>query len=262
MENELILKEEKVYMHQESKELLEEVRSFFQGKLKMIGIEWVSDRKNNKVAENGMRLFVIEKANRPLYESCNGLEDVDKLLDQFNNNLENLLDSFDALMDNNKEISDDDRDNLDSYANAIYKGITVFGTQRKRHNAVFKELSTVEELRDTLKSLISKIIVDYIILVLIDALYERIKNNAGEVYTLAVNEINKFLAENGVYTKEVVLGETIDPEFLEPTSDSCDNVTDDFNKFDTIDEIRRYPYLFMDGTKILDGSARIWRRKD
>ena len=64
-----------------------------------------------------------------------------------------------------------------------------------------------------------------------------IKNNAGEVYTLAVNEINKFLAENGVYTKEVVLGEMIDPEFIEPTNDSCDNVTDDFQKFDTIDEI-------------------------
>ena len=63
MENELILKKEKAYMHQETKELLEEVRSFFQGKLKMIGIEWVSDKKNNKVAENGMCLFVIEKAN-------------------------------------------------------------------------------------------------------------------------------------------------------------------------------------------------------
>lgn len=262
MENEFILSEEKTYIHQETKELLEEVRGFFQGKLKMIGIEWISDKKNNEDEENGIHLFVIEKANRPLYESCNGFEDVDKLLDQFKDSLENLLDSFDALIDNNKEISNDSRDSLESYADAAMKGITRLGIERKRRNAIFKAASTVEELREHLKDLIADIIVNYIILVLIDALYERIKNNAGEVYTLAVNEINKFLVENGVYTKEIVRGETIDPEFIEPTSDSCDNVTDDFQKFDTIDEIRRYPYLFTDGTKIFDGSARIWRRKD
>ena len=54
----------------------------------------------------------------------------------------------------------------------------------------------------------------------------------------------------------------IEPEFMEPTMDSAENYTEDFNKFDTIDEIRRYPYLFTDGAKIIDGQAKIWRRKD
>jgi len=126
----------------------------------------------------------------------------------------------------------------------------------------FKELSTVEELREELRQLFSEIISNYVITVLFDGLYERVKNNSGQIYEMVVNEVNEFLTVNGVYTRLVSVGEPIDPEYVEPTMDSVENYTTDFQKFDTIDEIYRYPYLFSDGIKITDGRARIWRRRD
>ena len=118
------------------------------------------------------------------------------------------------------------------------------------------------DLREELQRLFSEIIANYIIVVLFDALYERINNGAGPIYEMVVREINSFLAQNGIYTRKIFVGEKIEPEFMEPTMDSAENYTEDFNKFDTIDEIRRYPYLFTDGAKIIDGQAKIWRRKD
>lgn len=265
MSDRLILEDEKKYNHEESVKLLEEVRNFFQESLKMIGIELDSGKKSIDSAENikkDFKKFFIKKGKEPLYKSCNGITNVEKILDKFNKNLENLYDNFESLIDNNQNIDENSKNNINSYLKAIEKGINVFEKQRKRRNAKFKELSTVEELQEELKQFISEIIVNYIILVLVDALYERIKNNSGDIYFLAINEINNFLKENGVYTKEINLGEEIDLEYVEPTQDSSDNLTDDFNKFNTINEIRRYPYLFADGSKLLDGSAKIWRRKD
>ena len=47
MDREYILDDNKEYIHEESRTLLEEVRGFFQGKLKMVGIEWVSEKKES-----------------------------------------------------------------------------------------------------------------------------------------------------------------------------------------------------------------------
>jgi len=262
--DELVLQDKKNYNHQESIKLLGEVRNLFQEKLKLVVIEWISEEKEQNIEkqiESCSKIFIVKKEKKPLYEQCNGIDDVEKVLNNFNNSLERLLNNFDAIVDNNININADSKNSLESYADAINKGITVFQNQRKRRSSKFKELSTVKELREELRCFLAEIISRYIIQVLIVALYERIKNNAGEIYKLAVNQINKFFVENGVYTKEINLGEKIDPEFVEPTIDSVDNVTDDFNKLDTIDEIRRYPYLFTDETMILDGSAKIWRRK-
>ena len=259
----MILDGTKEYVHEESKILLEEVRSFFQGRLKMIGIEWVSEKLNNDAKETeGPTLFVIKNANVTPYEKCNGISDVNKIFSDFGNSLEGLIDNLDAIIDNNKDISEDCKESISSYAAAVEKAFTVFGNQRKRRMPKINEMDSVSEIRFEIKQLISEIISNYIVQVLVDALYSRIKNNAGEVYELAVGEVNKFLADNGVITKEVKVGEVLNPEYIEPTSDSVDNITEDFVKFDTIEEIRRYPYFFNDGTKILDGTAKIWRRKD
>ncbi len=79
---------------------------------------------------------------------------------------------------------------------------------------------------------------------------------------MVIREVNEFLSENGVYTRNVFTGEPIDPEYMEPTPDSAENFTTDYQKFETVDEIYRYPYLFSDERKIADGQVRIWRRKD
>lgn len=254
----------KSYNHQETKSLLVEVRDFFQNKLKVIVPEWVSV-KENKAEESGERAincFFIEKENEPIYASCNGYDDVKEILCLFEDRLNDLLDSMDDLLDKNTDLDEESENSLESYASAIEKSLNVYNTQRKRRAMKFKELSTVDEIRDELQELFREIIANYIIAVLFDALYERINNNSGPIYKMVVKEVNLFLASNGVYTKKVSSGDKIEPEYMEPTVDSSENFTDDFNKFDTIDEIRRYPYLFADGVKILDGQARIWRRID
>lgn len=264
MVEEIMFDNNKDYNHQETKNLLVEVRDFFQSKFKIIVPEWISAKvdKSEDVAMGTINCFYIEKELDPLYASCNGYDDVKDILCAFEDKLNDLLDCMDALLDKNTDLDDESRSSLESYASVIDKSLNVYNTQRKRRVTKFKELSTVDEIREELQELFREIIANYIITVLFDALYERLNNNSGPIYEMVVKEVNTFLASSGVYTKKVSVGDKIEAEYMEATVDSSENFTDDFNKFDTIDEIRRYPYLFADGVKILDGQARIWRRKD
>lgn len=264
MAEEIMFDYNKDYNHQETKNLLVEVRVFFQSKLKVIVPEWISakTKKSEDAVVGTINCFYIEKELEPIYATCNGYDDVKNILCAFEDKLNDLLDSLDDLLDKNADLDDESKNSLESYASAIEKSLNVYNTQRKRHATKFKELSTVDEIREELQELFRKIIADYIIAVLFDAFYERLNNNSGLIYEMVVKEVNTFLASSGVYTKKVSVGDKIEPEYMEPTVDSSENFTDDFNKFDTIDEIRRYPYLFADGVKILDGQARIWRRRD
>lgn len=259
-----ILDENKKYDCQETKILLGEVRDFFQKELKIVVPEWISEQQEvfNTSEDRVINVFYIDKNKEPLYSSCNGYDDLKKILDLFEQRLNNLLDNLDEILGRNNHLDDNSRESLKSYAGAVDKCIAVFGNQRKKRAAKFKEASTVEELRDELQQFFAEIISNYIIVVLFDALYERMKNQSGQVYEMVTKEINNFLSENGVYTKKVCIGEVIDPEYMEPTLDSKENITDDFKKFDTIDEIRRYPYMFSDDKKIVDGCAKIWRKRD
>ena len=262
MTNEMMFDTNKEYDHQETKNLLAGVRDFFQSKLKVIVPEWISLGRvvYKDTAVGAIAAFCIEKTADPIYAACNRFDDIRDILGLFEERLNDLLDSMDNLLDNNVDLDEESKKSLESYAGAIEKCLNVYNTQKKRRAAKFKELSTVDEIRDELQQLFSEIIANYIITVLFDALYERIHNNAGLIYELVVKEVNKFLAVNGVYTKIVSVGHKIEPEYMEATTDSAENFTDDFNKFDTIDEVRRYPYMFADGVKIIDGQARIWRR--
>ncbi len=263
MEELAVLRADKEYDHQESKNLLKDVREFFQSKLRIIVPEWI--KKKETVAKDApvgvVEAFYIEKAADPIYKKCNGYDDLAGILDLFDERLNTLLDNMDDLLDKNNDLDNETKKSLDDYATAIDKCVNVYTTQRKRQMAKFKELSTVGEIQDELRQLFSNIISKYIV-VLFDGLYERASNNAGPVYGMVISEINHFLAENGVQTKAVKPGEMLDPEYMEPTPDSAENFTDDFQKFERIDEIHRYPYMFTDGAKICDGCARIWRRKD
>ncbi|XME04052.1 hypothetical protein QYZ88_007705 [Lachnospiraceae bacterium C1.1] len=263
MANLTIFKADKEYDHQESKKLLKEVRDFFQSKLRIIVPEWITKNEvaTDEASVGVLEAFFIEKKVEPIYKNCNCYDDLPGILDLFDERLTTLLGNMDELLDKNGELDDETKKSLDGYAMAVDKCLNVYSTQRKRQMSKFKELSTIGEIQDELRQLFSDIIGKYII-VLFDGLYERVGNNAGPVYEMVIREINKFLAENGVETKVVRVGDALDPELMEPTPDSAENFTNDFQKFDKIDEIRRYPYFFTDGVKICDGCARIWRRKD
>lgn len=264
MTSEIMFDTSKEYDHQETKNLLVGVRDFFQSKLRIIVPEWISTKKNEtrEAVAGAITSFYIEKKTDPIYAACNGYDDVSDILSCFEHGLNDLLDSMDDLLDKNTDLDDESRSSLESYAVAIEKCLNVYNTQKNRRAAKFKELSTVNEIRDELRQLFGEIIANYIISVLFDALYERINNNSGPIYEMVIKEVNNFLAANGVYTKSVGIGDKIELEYMEATTDSTENFTHDFNKCDTIDEMRRYPYLFSDGVKIIDGQARIWRWKD
>lgn len=264
MEDLLVLKNNKEYDHQETKSLLAEVRYFFQTKLRIIVPEYVTEKKEqtSRVDNGFIEAFSIDEGAEAIFSSCNGADDLDEILNLFEGRLNDLLDGLDDLLDKNADLDDESKKSLESYASAIDKCINVYGIQRRKRMTKFKELNTVSELQDELRQLFTEIVSKYIIAVLFDALYERIKNNSGTVYEMVVREVNEFLSQNGIYTKHVNIGDAIDPEFMEPTSDSSENYTDDYQKFDKIDEIRRYPYMFKGGYKIADGCARIWRKKD
>lgn len=264
MEDLMILKNDKEYDHQETKSLLTKVRDFFQTKLRIIVPECVTEKEEmtDQVNNGFIEAFYIDEGVDAIFTLCNGFDDLEGILDLFESKLNELLDGMDDLLDKNADLDDESKKSLDSYASAIDKCIYVYGIQKRKRMSKFKELNSVAEIQDELRQLFTEIVANYIIAVLFDALYERIKNNSGTVYEMVVRDVNEFLSQNGIYTKHVNVGDAIDPEYMEPKSDSSENYNDDYQKFDKIDEIRRYPYMFKGGYKIADGYARIWRRKD
>lgn len=264
MEDLMVLKNDKEYDHQETKSLLAKVRELFQTKLRIIVPEYVTEKEEqtDQVNNGFIGAFYIEEGADAIFSACSQFDDLEGILDLFESRLNELLDSMDDLLDKNTNLDNESRKSLDSYASAIEKCVSVYGIQRRKRMAKFKRLNSVPEIQDELRQLFTEIVANYIIAVLFDALYERIKNNSGMVYEMVVREVNGFLSQNGIYTKYVNVGDAIDPEYMEPTSDSSENFTDDYQKFEKIDEIRRYPYMFKGGYKVADGYARIWRRKD
>jgi len=221
MEDLAVLNNDKEYDHQETRRLLAKVREFFQTKLRIIVPECVTAKEeqtgqgNNRFVET----FSIAKGADAIFTVCNGFDDLEGILDLFESRLNELLDGMDGLLDKNANLDDESKKSLDSYASAIDKCINVYGIQRRKRMAKFKELNSVAEIQDELRQFFTEIVANYIIAVLFDALYERIKNNSGTVYEMVVREVNEFLSRNGIYTKHVSVGDVIDPEYMEPTRD-------------------------------------------
>lgn len=264
MEDLTVLNNDKGYDHQETQRLLTRVRDFFQKKLRVIVPECITEKEEqaDQVNNGFIEAFFINEEKEAIFSACNEFSDLEGILNLFESRLNELLQSMDDLLDKNIDLDDESKESLTSYANAIDKCVNVYGIQKRKRMDKFKKLNSVSEIQDELRQLFTEIVANYIIAVLFDALYERIKNNSGTIYELVVREVNEFLSQNGIYTMHVNIGDTIDPEYMEPTSDSSENYTDDYQKFDKIDEIKRYPYMFKGGYKIVDGYARIWRRKD
>ncbi|WP_455542899.1 hypothetical protein [Intestinibacter sp.] len=260
----MILDENKKYNQDETIELLESVREFFQDELKLVVHEWMSDQNFDNInnlndGKSAIDIFYIEKLNEPLYAKCNGYNDVEIILKSFEEDLQILINNLDELLDNNKNLDKNTIENIESYADVVDKCISVYINQKNRRKKKFKERTTIEELREELRNFFAEIIRKFLIEVLMYPLYERIKKNSGVIYELVVKNINTFLQKNGIYTKNILAGEKINLDITEPTIDSSDNITDNFNMVNIIEEVRKYPYFFADGTKVVDGSAKIWR---
>lgn len=257
------LEEDRKYDHSVTQALLGDVREFFQG-LRLAVPERGSVRAaaEKGAAQDPVELFRIEKGCEPIYASCSGGSDMEENLILFQDRLEELLDHLIDLLNRNKDLDEESQKNLNNYARAVHKAVKVYENQRRRKTAGLQVLETVAEIREALRQLFSEIVGSYIIVVLCDGLYERVKNDAGPIYKMVIREVNGFLAGLGVYTETVTPGERPNPELVEPTPDSAENFTDDYQKFEAVDKVCRYPYLFADGTKIIDGRARIWRRRD
>lgn len=250
------------YSHERTVELLNGARELVTGKLKIIVPEWKTETKEQTTSAESnnaaINLFFIEKAEQPLYEKVSGINDVSKVFDTFIDMIEDVLDELDAIEDNNAGLDENTINTIQTYGKVFDKAEQVFENRRKKEMASLKELSTVSELKEALAQLFRSVLGDYIIKPVVTPLYETLDKN--EVYPLILRELNEFLSKNGVYTEKIDVGEPIDPEKVEPSEDSVGNVAEDYSKVDTIAEVKRYPYFFADGTKVMDGYAKIYVR--
>ncbi len=256
------MEETKKYNHERTVELLNGARELVTGKLKIIVQEWKTEEpvSGNLAGENksSIGLFYIEKAEQPLYEKITGINDVNKAFESFADMIDDVLEQLDAIEDNNAGLDDNTKNTIQTYAKVFDKAYSVFENRKKKEMTSLKELSTVTELKEATAQMFRSILGDYIIKPVVTPLYETIDKN--EVYPLILRELNEFLKKNGVYTERIEVGEPIDPEKVEPSEDSIGNIADDYTKVDTIAEVKRYPYFFADGTKVMDGYAKIYVR--
>ena len=96
---------------------------------------------------------------------------------------------------------------------------------------------------------------------IIPAVYNGLSAAEDNVYELILREVNNFLRQNGIFTKEIQVGEKLDTNDCEFVEDSS-AVTKDPRQSDVIVKIRQYPYLTVcSGERILikSGKAVAWR---
>ena len=241
---------------------LKELKNSFEKKFKKYMIPEENKKITNHIQKNFIKEFIILKKeeNTPIYKICTKKSDLKGTFELFYDRLNDFIDDLKGLINNTTD--DNLINNLNSYIKVIEKSKIIYKNQIIVRRNIFKEAETINELQEEIQGLFSLIMEKYIIFVLIDALYERLKNGNSNIYKEVLKKLNKFLQDNGVYTLNIKAGDLMDPECMEATFDSAKNITEDESKYDTISEIRRYPYYFEDEVKIIDGKVKVWRSMD
>lgn len=248
--------------------LLEKIRRFFKDRgLFVSGLSGRTQAEDvpgaeapGDAGEGGLSAFQIgREASAPaFYLNINGTEDVERYLQLFVLDMEDLHKAIAAYAEQNADLDEESRGKVSRLNVRILRAKDLMGNRRgKKILENCRAKLTVEEQRQEMAREIGKLLSEWVMQKVLDPIYEE----PSPVYAFVLQKINAFLAHWGVMTLPMQEGERMDYDLpcdvLEGSEEGAEG------QHETIRKIYHYPYVWKEDREDLlpvwNGSVSLWR---
>ncbi len=197
-----------------------------------------------------IKSFIIQTNESAFYLSINSPDDVAATRADLEKRLTDLQGKLKTFLQNNSDLDKNLLGKIQTLANGnLSKAIKAaqFGLRKDLESRV-KECNSVDDLQDIASRLYGEFLKKEFLERIIVPLYEGLRQNPKEfAYLWTLQEVNNFLADLGVMTVDISVGDFYDEKKpYEPSEESRSAITTDAADKDKIREILRYAYAFQE----------------
>ena len=242
-----------------AEELLEQIKKFFRAKGIILPTIFVTRDETEKFSESPavnlqwVQSFIIQTDEPAFYLKIDSPDDIAILNQDLEQALSELQDSLKKFLENNRELEESLRSKINTFATAhlVQAKKAVKFRLKKLKTEVANNCNTVEELRELAGKHYATFIKQELLERIVYPLYDGLEQNPKEeAYLWVLNEVNRFLADLGVMTINISVGEYWDENnpFYSPAEESTSDkyATTNPDEKGLICEVLRYAYAFQE----------------
>ena len=247
------------YESMAAEELLEQIKKFFRAKGIILPTIFVTRDETEKFSESPavnlqwVQSFIIQTDEPAFYLKIDSPDDIAILNQDLEQALSELQDSLKKFLENNRELEESLRSKINTFATAhlVQAKKAVKFRLKKLKTEVANNCNTVEELRELAGKHYATFIKQELLERIVYPLYDGLEQNPKEeAYLWVLNEVNRFLADLGVMTINISVGEYWDENnpFYSPAEESTSDkyATTNPDEKGLICEVLRYAYAFQE----------------
>lgn len=247
------------YESMAAEELLEQIKKFFRAKGIILPTIFVTRDETEKFSESPavnlqwVQSFIIQTDEPAFYLKIDSPDDIAILNQDLEQALSELQDSLKKFLENNRELEESLRSKINTFATAhlVQAKKAVKFRLKKLKTEVANNCNTVEELRELAGKYYATFIKQELLERIVYPLYDGLEQNPKEeAYLWVLNEVNRFLADLGVMTINISVGEYWDENnpFYFPAEESTSDkyATTNPDEKGLICEVLRYAYVFQE----------------
>ena len=247
------------YESMAAEELLEQIKKFFRAKGIILPTIFVTRDETEKFSESPavnlqwVQSFIIQTDEPAFYLKIDSPDDIAILNQDLEQALSELQDSLKKFLENNRELEESLRSKINTFATAhlVQAKKAVKFRLKKLKTEVANNCNTVEELRELAGKHYATFIKQELLERIVYPLYDGLEQNPKEeAYLWVLNEVNRFLADLGVMTINISVGEYWDENnpFYSPAEESTSEkyATTNPDEKGLICEVLRYAYVFQE----------------
>lgn len=247
------------YESMAAEELLEQIKKFFRAKGIILPTIFVTRDETEKFSESPavnlqwVQSFIIQTDEPAFYLKIDSPDDIAILNQDLEQALSELQDSLKKFLENNRELEESLRSKINTFATAhlVQAKKAVKFRLKKLKTEVANNCNTVEELRELAGKYYATFIKQELLERIVYPLYDGLEQNPKEeAYLWVLNEVNRFLADLGVMTINISVGEYWDENnpFYFPAEESTSEkyATTNPDEKGLICEVLRYAYVFQE----------------
>ena len=247
------------YESMAAEELLEQIKKFFRAKGIIFPTIFVTRDETEKFSESPavnlqwVQSFIIQTDEPAFYLKIDSPDDIAILNQDLEQALSELQDSLKKFLENNRELEESLRSKINTFAtkHLVQAKKAVKFRLKKLKTEVANNCNTVEELRELAGKYYATFIKQELLERIVYPLYDGLEQNPKEeAYLWVLNEVNRFLADLGVMTINISVGEYWDENnpFYFPAEESTSDkyATTNPDEKGLICEVLRYAYVFQE----------------
>lgn len=251
-----------VYETTATEDLLEQVKNFFRAKGIILSPIFAARDEAEKNSESPaeklqwIKPFIIETDEPAFYLKIYSPDDIATSNQKLEQDLSDLQNSLKKFLENNPELDESLRSKINTFATTHLlqaKKAVKFRLKKLKGEAA-NNCNTVDELRNLAGKHYADFVRQELLERIVYPLYDGLQQNPNEAayfcYLWVLNEVNRFLADLGVMTVNISVGEHWDEDnpFYSPAAESASDeyTTTNADEKGLIREVLRYAYVFQE----------------